>query len=115
MEQVEHELLTIGFVCEVLDGVIYSVRTFNALLDAGLKPIEQLEPGIEDATEILRVVRKAITPAAWALFTDRATWNEWVYAGDDEGHGMNKGELLATFARQGRCVLLGGQTQRHHS
>ncbi len=111
-EHVVHELLTIGLVCEVLDGVIHSIRTFNALLDAGLKPVEQLEPGIEDATEILRVVRTVITPAAWALFTDRATWNEWVYASDDEGHGMNKGELLATFARQGRCVLLGGQT--HH-
>jgi hypothetical protein len=111
-EQVVSELLTIGLVCEVLDGVIHSIRTFNALLDAGLKPVEQLEPGIEDATEILRVVRTAIAPAAWALFTDRATWNEWVYASDDEGHGMNKGELLATFARQGRCVLLGEQT--HH-
>ncbi|MEO8971498.1 MAG: hypothetical protein ABI406_07865 [Ktedonobacteraceae bacterium] len=113
VEQVEHELLTTGFVCEVLDGVVHSIRTFNALLNAGLKPIEQLEPGIEDATEILRMVRTAIAPVAWALFTDRATWNEWVYAGNDEAHGMNKGELLATFARQGRCVLLGGQTAHH--
>lgn len=112
-EQAVRELLTIGLVCEVLDGVIHSIRTFNALLNAGLKPVEQLEPGIEDATEILRVVRTAITPAAWALFTDRATWNEWVYASDDEGHGMNKGELLATFVRQGRCVLLGGQIHHH--
>lgn len=112
--QVEHEILTIGLVCEVLDGVIHSIRTFNALLNAGLKPVERLEPGIEDATEILRVVRTAISPVAWALFIDRATWNEWVYASDDEGHGMNKGELLATFAQQGRCVLLGGQTYHHH-
>ncbi len=113
-ESVEHELLTTGIVCEVLDGVIHSIRTFNALLNAGLKSVEQLEPGIEDATDILRVVRKAIAPAAWALFTDRATWNEWIYADTDEAHGMNKGELLATFARQGRCVLLGGQTVHHH-
>lgn len=111
--RVERELLTTGIVCEVLNGVVHSIRTFNALMNAGLKPVEQLEPGIEDATEILRVVRTAITPAAWALFTDRATWNEWVYASDDEEHGMNKGELLATFVRQGRCVLLGGQTHHH--
>lgn len=110
--RVERELLTTGIVCEVLNGAVHSIRTFNALLEVGLKPVEQLEPGIEDATEILRVVRTAITPVAWALFTDRATWNEWVYAGDDEEHAMNKGELLATFAREGRCVLLGGQT--HH-
>ena len=114
-EPVEHELLTIGIVCEVLDGVIHSIRTFNALLGVGLKPIEQLEPGIEDATAILRVVRAAIAPVAWALFTDRATWNEWIYADEDEAHGMNKGELLASFARQGRCVLLGGQTVHHHA
>lgn len=114
---VEHEQLTLGIVCEVVEGVVHSIRTFNSLLHAGLKPVEQLEPGIEDAMEIMRVVRKEIAPAAWALFTDRATWNEWVYgasSSENEGHGMNKGELLETFARQGRCVLLGGQTAHRH-
>ena len=111
----ERELLTTGIVCEVLDGAIQSIRTFNALLGVGLKPVEQLEPGIEDATEIMRVVRIAIAPVAWALFTDRATWNEWVYADDTEAHGMHKGELLATFARQGHCVLLGEQTAHQHA
>lgn len=110
---VERELLTLGIACAVLEGAVHSIRTFNALVHAGLKSVEQLEPGIEDAMEILRVVRKEVAPVAWALFTDRATWNEWiygVYAPGDEGHGMNKGELLATFVQQGRCVLLGGQT-----
>lgn len=113
-ERIERELLTTGIVCEVLDGAIQSIRTFNALLNMGLKPVEQLEPGSEDATEILRVVRTAIAPVAWALFTDRATWNEWIFADDNENHGINKGELLATFAQQGRCVLLGGQTAQRH-
>ncbi len=110
----ERELLTIGVVCEVLDGVVHSISTFNALLDAGLRPVEQLEPGVEDATEILRIVRTHIAPVAWALFTDRATWNEWLFADEDGGHVIDKGELLATFARQGRCVLMGRQTAHQH-
>ena len=110
----ERELLTIGIVCEVLDGVVHSISTFNAFLDAGLRPVEKLEPGIEDATEILRIVRTQIAPVAWALFTDRATWNEWIFADEDGGHGINKSELLATFARQGRCVLMGRQTAHYH-
>lgn len=114
-EQVERELLTIGIVCEVMHGVVQSLRTFNALLNTGLKPVAQLEPGIEDATEILRLVKREIAPAAWALFTDRATWNEWIFADSDENQSINKGELLTAFAQQGRCVLLGGQTAHHHS
>lgn len=113
-DRTERELLTIGIVCEVLHGVVQSIRTFNALSNVGLKPVAQLEPGIEDATEILRVVSTAVAPVAWAFFTDRATWNEWVFVDGDENHSINKGELLATFARQGRCVLLGGQTAHHH-
>jgi len=113
-DSTERELLTIGVVCEVLDGIVHSIRTFNALLAAGLKPVEQLEPGIEDATEILRVVRTEVALAAWALFTDRATWNEWLFADNDEGQVIDKGALLATFTRQGRCVLMGRQTVHHH-
>ena len=110
----ERELLTMGVVCEVLDGIVHSVRTFDALLDAGLKSVEQLEPSIEDATEILRVVRTEVAPAAWALFTDRATWNAWLFTDDDEGQVMDKGEQLAAFARQGCCVLMGQQTVHRH-
>ena len=113
-DSTERELLTIGVVCEVLDGIVHSIRTFNALLDAGLKPVGQLEPGIEDATEVLRVVRTEVAPAAWALFTDRATWNEWLFADKDNGQVIDKGALLATFARQGRCVLMGRQNAHHH-
>lgn len=104
-----HELLTLGVVCEVVEGEVHSVRTFEALSDVGLNASEQLEPGIEDALEIMRVVNAEVAPVAWALFTDKATWDEWLFAHGDDGGAMNKGELLASLARQGRCVLLGSQ------
>lgn len=110
----ERELLTLGIVCEVAEGEIVSIRTFNALTSAGLKPIEQLEPGSGDAGELLRVVKAEVAPVAWALFTDRATWNEWIFADNEEGHVIDKAALLATFAQQGRCVLMGAQSTRHH-
>lgn len=111
---VERELLTLGIVCEVAAGEVVSIRTFNALTFASLKPVEQLEPGFGDAGELLRVVKTEVAPVAWALFTDRATWNEWIFADSEEGHVIDKGALLATFAQQGRCVLMGTQTIRHH-
>ena len=109
----EEELLWLGLACEVVRGEICSVRTFEALREAGLKGIGQLEPGIEDALEIMRVVRTAVAPVAWALFTDRATWNEWLFASAEDGGIIDKGEVLAALARQGRCVLLGSQTAHH--
>lgn len=116
----ERELLTLGILCEVVAGEIQSLRTFNALTASGLKPIEQLEPGPEDAYAVLRIAKLDVAPVAWALFTDRATWNEWVFTDNtgnedaEEAHIVDKGVLLATFARQGRCVLLGTQTSHHH-
>lgn len=116
-----YEPLILGVVCEVMNGQVCSIRTFEALTAGGLKPVQQLEPGIDDALEIMRQVKMQVAPVAWALFTDRLTWNEWLLSeGDDasrngsEGAGIDKGELLAVFAHQGRCVLLGSQAAHHH-
>ncbi|HJT57143.1 MAG TPA: hypothetical protein VJ761_11660 [Ktedonobacteraceae bacterium] len=111
----EREELALGIVCEVVEGEIRSIRTFEALASAGLKPIKELEPGIDDALEIMRAARKLIAPVAWALFIERTTWNEWLFAAGDDETVVNKGELLASYARQGRCVLMGNQTAHPHS
>ncbi|GAC1389104.1 MAG: hypothetical protein NVSMB38_02150 [Ktedonobacteraceae bacterium] len=108
----QQERVVFGCVCEVVNGEVQSVRTFEALTGGELPPLQELEPGFEHALEIMRVVRQSIAPVAWALFTDKATWDEWVYTGDERV--IDKGELLAAFARQGRCVLMGSQTQHHH-
>lgn len=111
---IEHERLTLGIVCEVIEGEVCSIRTFETLTKFGLKHVEQLEPGIEDALEIMCVVRAHIAPIAWALFTDKATWNEWLFATAEDGGLFDKGELLASLARQGRCVLMGSRTAHAH-
>ena len=109
----EHEPLILGVACEVIEGHVYSIRTFEALTAAGLKPAAQLEPGIDDALEIMRLVRAQVAPVAWALFTDKATWDEWLFTTAND-RIIDKGEMLATLARQGRCVLLGSQNSHHH-
>ncbi len=108
------EALTLGFVCEVVRGEVCSLRTFEALLDASLPPVQELEPGFEHARELMRVVKTQIAPVAWALFTDKATWDEWLFAEGNESGITAKGEFLAELARQGRCVLMGTQTIQHH-
>jgi hypothetical protein len=111
----EPEQLLLGVVCEVVEGEIASLRTFEALTVGGLKPVQQLEPGIEDALEIMRQAKAQVAPVAWALFTDRITWNEWLLAAGDEEDGViDKGALLTSFAAKGRCVLMGSQAARHH-
>ncbi|GCE13022.1 hypothetical protein [Tengunoibacter tsumagoiensis] len=104
-EQVRETLLT-GWVAEVVKGRVQSLRTFAALADTDLPPLEQLEPGYQDAMALMRATRKLIAPVAWALFTDKATWDEWIFS----DQGLDKGEHLASLAQQGRCVLLGSQT-----
>ena len=42
--------------------------TGYALKADSLKPSNQLEPGIDDALEIIRHTEKVIAPVAWALF-----------------------------------------------
>lgn len=114
------EALVLGFVCEVVNGEVCSLRTFEALKDASLPPITELEPGFEHARELMRVVKAQIAPVAWALFTDKVTWDEWLFAEEREEREeretdiIDKGELLAELARQGRCVLMGAQATQHH-
>lgn len=113
----EQEQLVLGVVCEVVEGEICSLRTFDALAVDGLKPSNQLEPGIEDALEIMRLAKAQVAPVAWALFTDRSTWNEWLLAAGDEAGESNvidKGALLASLSAKGRCVLMGSQAAHHH-
>ena len=116
----EREPLVLGVVCEVVEGEVHSIRTFEALATAGLKPTDQLEPGIEDALEIMRQAKIQVAPVAWALFTDRTTWNEWLLADDadggdgEDGGVIGKGALLSSFSSKGRCVLMGSQAAHHH-
>jgi hypothetical protein len=107
------ESLVVGCVCEVVEGEVHTIRTFEAFTDAALPSVKQLEPGFEHALELMRVVRMQVAPVAWALFTDKVTWDEWLFTDDNEGHAIDKGELLASFARRGRCVLMGSQTAHH--
>jgi len=106
----EQEYLVLGCICEVVEGEVRSVRTFEALTAAGLKAVKHLEPGFEDAFEIMRVARAQVAPVAWALFIDRITWDEWLFAGDGDEGVIDKGELLASFVRKGRCVLLSSRS-----
>jgi hypothetical protein len=107
----EREILVLGYICEVREGEICSLRTFEALADAdiSLPPARELEPGYQHAIELMRATRMQVAPIAWALFTDRATWNQWLLAEDD------KGELLASLTQQGHCVLMGSQTSHQES
>ncbi|MBX5450749.1 hypothetical protein [Thermogemmatispora sp.] len=111
------ERLMLGLVCEVVEGEIRSLRTFESLQAAGLKAVDELEPGYEDGLAILRAAHALVAPVAWALFTDWQTWNEWLF-GPDEGQplkdAVDKGALLTALAQAGRCVLLGTQTAHRY-
>ena len=110
----EHEPLILGVACEVIEGQVCSIRTFEALTAAGLKPASQLESAIDDALEIMRLVKAQVAPVAWALFTNKATWDEWLFTSTPNGGIIDKGEILTALARQGRCVLLGTRSAHHH-
>ncbi|HVB73041.1 MAG TPA: hypothetical protein VNE38_05745 [Ktedonobacteraceae bacterium] len=114
-ETAARERLTLGCVCEVRDGQVHTLRTFESLAGAGLKSVGQLEPGIEDALEIMRAARTILSPVAWALFMEKAAWDEWLFASCEDEAVIDKGELLASLARQGRCVLMGSQTRHPHA
>lgn len=110
---IEQEKLTLGCVCEVRNGEVRTIRTFAALVEAGLKAVDQLEPGIEDALEIMQAAR-TIAPVAYALFIEKAAWDEWLYECAEDGGVVDKGEALAAIARAGGCVLMGSQVAGHH-
>src|SRR5256885_1902158 len=86
-DAIEHEALMLGVVCEVVAGEVCSIRTFEALTAFGLGPAKSLEPGIDDALEIMRIVKTQVAPVAWALFTDKATWDEWLIARSAQATG----------------------------
>jgi hypothetical protein len=108
----QREVLALGCVCEVSEGEVRSIRTFEALGD--VPHVQELEPGFEHALTLMQATRAQVAPVAWALFTDKATWDEWLFTEDVDGNVVDKGELLAALATQGRCVLLGNQTKHHH-
>src|SRR5579859_5543600 len=112
-QTMEQEKLALGCVCEVRDGEVQTIRTFEALVGAGLKAVDQLEPGIDDALEIMRAAR-TIAPVAYALFIEKTAWDEWLYACGDDGGVVDKGDMLASIARAGRCVLMGSQVAGHN-
>lgn len=111
----EHEVLILGCVCEVANGEVSSIRTFEAFTGGDLPAVEQLEPGVEHAFKIMNVVRMQVAPVAWALFTDKTTWEQWLFATGNDSGTLDKGELLASLVRQGRCVLMGSQVPHRHS
>jgi hypothetical protein len=108
----QREALALGCVCEISEGQVCSIRTFEALSD--LPHVQELEPGFEHALTLMQAVRAQVAPVAWALFTDKATWDAWLFTEEVDGKVVDKGELLTTFATQGRCVLLGNQTKHFH-
>jgi len=114
----EREVLVLGSVCEVLKGEICSICTFEALADssADLPPLAELDPGFEHAAKLMSIVKAQIAPVAWALFTDKPTWDAWIFGDTSNGNSdvaLDKGEALAQLARQGRCVLMGNQAAHH--
>ena len=102
--------LVLGAVCAVEKGLVRSICTFEHLVTAGLKPVDELEIGIEDALEIMHYARRQVAPVAWALFIEKTAWDEWLFTSTD------KGALLDEFARRGRCVLMGSPatSYEHH-
>lgn len=116
----ERDVLILGGICEVVAGEVHTIRTFDALYDAhnhqatDLPPMEHLEPGYEHALALMRAVREQVAPVAWALFTNKGAWDEWLFSAPVNGERVDKGEQLAKLALQGRCVLMGSQTAVHH-
>lgn len=119
----EREALVAGCVCEVVAGEVRTIRTLEALYtthdaamvgEKDLPPLEQLEPGFEHALVLMRAARERVAPVAWALFTDKASWDEWLFGEATTDDVVDKGEQLAKLARQGRCVLMGSQAATHH-
>jgi hypothetical protein len=101
--------LVLGVVCAVEQGEVRALGTFASLVAVGLKPVNELEIGMEDALEIMHYARRKVAPVAWALFIEKTAWDEWIFAAEESGEALDKGEVLSRLARQGRCVLMGSQ------
>ena len=65
---------------------------------------------VDDAQEIIHLTDQLVAPVAWALFMEKSTWDEWLFASEGDGIVLDKGQQLTTFTQQGRCVLMGSQT-----
>src|SRR5260370_17647619 len=74
----EREELALGVVCEVVNGEVHSICTFQALTSAGLKP--ELELGFDDALELMRATRGLVAPVPWSLFMTKSALVEWIFA-----------------------------------
>lgn len=109
--QTAQDTLVLGVVCDVAQGIIRALWTFEALVAAGLKPVEELEISLEDALEIMHYARRQVAPVAWALFIEKTAWDEWLFATTEDGGALDKGALLATLVSKGRCVLMGSQAR----
>ena len=101
--------LVLGVVCLVKGGEVCSLSTFTSLVQAGLKPVDELEIGMEDALEIMHYARRQVGPVAWALFIEKAAWDEWIFTAADGDGALDKGALLDRLVQEGRCVLMGSQ------
>ena len=98
------EMLYLACACEVRHGEVIAVRCLDAL-DG---PEQRVwEPGIQHGLEMMRMVRSRVAPVAWALFTDKATWDEWLFTTQEDEGALDKGALLVALTHQGRCVILG--------
>lgn len=111
--QPARDQLVQGIVCAVEQGTVRALYTLEALVAAGLKPINELEIGMEDALEIIHYARRQVAPVAWALFIEKVAWDEWLFASADDGGVLDKGALLNALAAKGRCVLMGSQAALH--
>ena len=111
--QPAQDKLVLGVVCDVAQGSVRALSTFESLVADGLKPVDELEISMEDALEIMHYARKQVAPVAWALFIEKSAWDEWLFASAEDGGALDKGELLGEFARRGRCVLMGSQAALH--
>jgi hypothetical protein len=109
------DTLVLGIICEVVAGTVRSICTFDSLVAAGLKPVDELQIGMEDALEIMHYTRRRIAPVAWALFIERSAWDEWLFAAPKIGGALDKGELLGNLAQKGRCVLMGNSAARYET
>lgn len=111
--QAAQDTLVLGVVCHVIQGQVHALWTFEALVEAGLKPVDELAISMEDALDIMHYARRQVAPVAWALFTEKAAWDEWLFATAEDGGPLDKGALLALLADKGRCVLMGSQAHEY--
>ncbi len=111
--QPAQDKLVLGVVCDVADGTVRALSTFESLVAVGLKPVDELEISMEGGLAIMHYARRQVAPVAWALFIEKTAWDEWLFASAEDGGALDKGALLAELTNRGRCVLMGSQAALH--